>query len=534
LSPHYYSSARFKAAFFQREPEPITHGDVYFHGSGRYNLFNIIHPSPNLRLIVDFSRTSLGKGRSKLPSKAIVVGEKDYPFHFVGHGSARVVSPPLKPEYFEQNAYITLDFGEVPHPIEKEKTGLMRLWGVKFNLDDRRLVGFMRDASVITEEQYLALPRPTKINDFPGDLARYPGLEYSGLFEDGWVAEDAFFKLGPSRAGQILTFKGTIPETKKFREQGVDVTVSINEKPTEIVNLKSGAFTLTRLIKEATQITSISLHFSDAQVYGTDDPRAVSASITEISIGDLPDLTSFRKLVNQKGDKFDLTGVDEDGWIARRSTFNAPAFDAFKVLKIDLEMPGWAPVATNALDVTVNGRVIDHQDVARMSYVSLLLPLTAQQRTAVTLDAANVFALPNDKRERAFLIKNISFENLSPTDLFARGWHRSGYLFKLDRADNDGWVDRRIAFDFPATKQFKTAIIEIIRFPAKADLPLSVGVNGTAQPVVSLGLEKTERITVALSADHATGVTLDAPRNFALAAPDTRLRSFRIVNIDFQ
>jgi hypothetical protein len=298
--------------------------------------------------------------------------------------------------------------------------------------------------------------------------------------------------------------------------------------------LKSGAFTLTRLIKEATQITSISLHFSDAQVYGTDDPRAVSASITEISIGDLPDLTSFRKLVNQKGDKFDLTGVDEDGWIARRSTFNAPAFDTFKVLKIDLEMPGWAPVAANGLDVTVNGRVIDHQDVARTSYVSLLLPLTAQQRTAVTLDAANVFSLPNEKRERAFLIKNISFENLSPTDLFARGWHRSGYLFKLDRADNDGWVDRHIAFDFPATKQFKTAIIEVIRFPAKADLPLSVGINGAAQPVISLGLEKTERITVALSSEHATGVTLDAPRNFALAAPDTRLRSFRIVNIDFQ
>jgi hypothetical protein len=534
LSPHYYSSARFKAAFFQREPEPITQGEVYFHGSGRYNLFNIINPSPNLRLIVDFSRTSLGRSRSKLPTNAIVIGEKDYRLPFVGHGSARVVSPPLKPEYFEQNAYLTLDFGEVAQPIEKEKSGLMRLWGVKFNLDDRRLVGFMRDASVITEEQYLALPRPTKIMDFPGDLARYPGLEYSGVFEDGWVADEAFFKLGPSRAGQILTVKGMIPETKKFREQGVDVTVSINEKPTEIVNLKSGSFTLTRLIKEATQITSISLNFSDSQVYGINDPRAVSAAIAEISIGDLPDLSSFRKLVNQKGDKFDLTGVDEDGWIALRSTFNAPVFDAFKVLKIDLEMPGWAPVATNALEVTVNGRVIEHQEVARMSYVSLLLPLTAQQRNAVTLDAANVFALPNEKRERAFLIKNISFENLSPTDLFARGWHRSGYLFKLDRADNDGWVDRHIAFDFPATKQFKTAIIEVIRFPAKADLPLTVGVNGTAQPIVSLGLEKTERITVLLSPDHATGVTIDAPRNFALAAPDTRLRSFRIVNIDFK
>jgi hypothetical protein len=197
-------------------------------------------------------------------------------------------------------------------------------------------------------------------------------------------------------------------------------------------------------------------------------------------------------------------------------------------------MPGWAPVATNALDVSVNGKIVDHQVVARTSYMSLLLPLVGSQRTTVKLDAASVFPLPNEKRERAFLIKNISFENLSPTDLFARGWHRSGYLFSLDKADNDGWVDRHIAFSFPATKQFKNAVIEVIRYPAKADLPLTVGVDGSARPALSLGLEKTERITIPLSGDKATAVTLDAPRNFALAAPDTRLRSFRIVNIDFQ
>jgi len=152
----------------------------------------------------------------------------------------------------------------------------------------------------------------------------------------------------------------------------------------------------------------------------------------------------------------------------------------------------------------------------------------------VKLEAENVFALPNEKRERAFLIKNISFENLSPTDLFTRGWHRSGYLFSLNRADNDGWVDRRIAFSFPATKQFKNAIVEVVRFPAKADLPLTVGINGATQPALTLGLEKTERVAIPLSGDQATAVTLDALRNFALAAPDTRIRSFRIVNIDFQ
>jgi len=177
----------------------------------------------------------------------------------------------------------------------------------------------------------------------------------------------------PSRAGQILTFKGFIPDTEKFRTKGVDVTVSLNDKPTEIVNLKAGEFALTRLVKEATQITSISLHFSDAQVYGSEDPRHLGLCARDFH-GDLPDLTSFRKLTNQKGDKFDLTGVDDDGWIARQATMNAPAFDTFKVLKIDLEMPGWAPVATNTLDVTVNGQPTDRQTVARTSYTSLLLP----------------------------------------------------------------------------------------------------------------------------------------------------------------
>ncbi len=96
----------------------------------------------------------------------------------------------------------------------------MRLYGGQFNLDDRRLVGFTRDISVLTNEQYLAMPRPTRIGDFPGDLSRYPGLEYSGLYEDGWVSRDAYFKLGPSHPGQVLRFKGFIPATPQFRDPG--------------------------------------------------------------------------------------------------------------------------------------------------------------------------------------------------------------------------------------------------------------------------------------------------------------------------
>jgi len=534
LSPHYYSAARFKAAFFQREPEPITEGEVYFHGTGRYNLFNVINPSANLRMIIDFSRTSLGRGRSKLPENARVIGDDDYALPFVGHGSARIVSGPLKPEYFEQQAYLTIDFGEVAQPIDKPKTGLMNLYGVRFNLDDRRLIGFTRDISVITEEQYLALPRPLKISDFPRDLVDNPGLEYSGLFEDGWMAEEALFRLGPSAPGQVLTFRGFVPDTANFRTTGVNVTISINDKPTEIVNLRSGEFTLTRLMREASQITSISLRFSAAEVYGNDDPRAVSAYVKELSISDQPALGSARNLANAQGQRIELAEVDEDGWMGRSATITVPAFSDYRVLKVDLEYPGWAPNPANTLSVIHSDSPAEPITVAKGSYQSVVRPLDAGRSADVRLEAGSLFPLPNDTRERSFLIKNISVENLGQTDLFARGWHPSGYRFQIAGADNDGWVDRQLAVTFPATDRFREAIIEVIRFPAKADLPLAVAVDGSATANRELGLERTERIIIPLSASRAVTASLLAERTFPLAAPDPRSRSYRIVNIDFK
>jgi hypothetical protein len=94
--------------------------------------------------------------------------------------------------------------------------------------------------------------------------------------------------------------------------------------------------------------------------------------------------------------------------------------------------------------------------------------------------------------------------------------------------------NRRIAFRFPATAKFKTAIVEVMRYPAKADLPLALNVNDSTASTRVLELQKTERIIVPLSALAETNLTLAAERSYPLAAPDTRSRSFRIVNIDFQ
>ena len=533
LSPHYYSSARFKASFFQRETEPISNGTSYFHGTGRYTVFHIINPSPNLRVIVDFSRTSLGAGRTKLPTRAIVVGDDDYKLNFVGSGSARVVTSIIKPEYYEGQAYMMIDFGDYARVIDKIKTGLMRWYGLKFALDDRRLVGFTRDISVLTDEEYKALPRPTKISTFPDDLLNYKGLEYSGVYEDGWIGRDAYFKFGPSHTGQVLYFKGYIPDIPRFAKDGINATISINDRPTEVVNLKAGRFTLTRLIKDSSDITSISLHFSDAQVYDNDkDKREVSAFVNEISISNVPDFATFRSIANSAGEKFAVTGIDDDGWMAKSAEFKAPSFDGFKVLKLDLEMPGWAPIASNDLKVSVDGRVTKSDAVPRQTFESVYIPLPPGAQRLVHLDAASVFPLPGDGRTRSFAVKNISFENLTQTDLFARGWHKSGYLFHIEGADTDGWVEKSLSLRLPATNQFREAIIQVVRYPSRRDYPLAVTVNGVTTSQ-NMALEETRTLRVPLSALADTSVELSADQSFPLGAPDTRSRSYRIVNIDF-
>jgi hypothetical protein len=225
--------------------------------------------------------------------------------------------------------------------------------------------------------------------------------------------------------------------------------------------------------------------------------------------------------------------VDEDGWIGTSATFTAPAFDTFKVMKIDLENPGAAAARANQVQVRLNGQARETIPVARADYASLTIPLTAGEANTVELRAAQVFPLPNDGRERSLLIKNLAFENVSPTDLFVRGWHRSGYQFHINQADNDGWVDRTIAFRFPATERFQHAIVQLVRYPAVADLPIAMVQNGERSERV-LGLETTETIRVPLSSNGEATLSLSASRSYPLAAPDTRSRSFRLVNVDFE
>ena len=72
----------------------------------------------------------------------------------------------------------------------------------------------------------------------------------------------------------------------------------------------------------------------------------------------------------------------------------------------------------------------------------------------------------------------------------------------------------------------------MVRYPSRRDYPLAVTVNGVTTSQ-NMALEETRTLRVPLSALADTSVELSADQSFPLGAPDTRSRSYRIVNIDF-
>jgi hypothetical protein len=90
------------------------------------------------------------------------------------------------------------------------RDGLMRLYGADVARDRRYLVAFVRDVSAVPEEEYQDLAAPSKVGSFPGDL-RDQDLEYSGIYEDGWVSEMSFFMLAQPEGPSRVAVRGVVP-----------------------------------------------------------------------------------------------------------------------------------------------------------------------------------------------------------------------------------------------------------------------------------------------------------------------------------
>lgn len=206
LGNHYYLGNRHKISVFQMENDPLFSGKQ-FSALGRHFLFEIVNPSPKVRMTMELTSTVVKQFTSELPSPKV----EQVSIGFVGRGSGRVFSAPISPKVIDNVSYISVDMGRDGRQLPNRSMGLSLLYGREIRNDYRRIATFGRDISLITEEQYQAVKPPTQLQNFPADLAD-KNLEYSGIYEDGWISERSFFVLTKEPQAKQLLIRGVMPK----------------------------------------------------------------------------------------------------------------------------------------------------------------------------------------------------------------------------------------------------------------------------------------------------------------------------------
>lgn len=290
---------------------------------GRYLLFQIINPSQQHRLVLDFTTTPNRHNQHRLPS-AMVIGTKSYLLPLVGRGSARVFSPIFNHRTINETPYFMLDMGIDPSDIPRPRKGLMRLYGLDVPVGYQIFVGYARNISLISEEEYQQLTPPNNLKNFPNDLQNH-NLAYSGIYEDGWVSEDATVTL--SKGGETsLTIQGSFPSELNPKHESLYMSVSINNEEMTIKKISSGAFQFLVSLPKENERPVVHLHFNRTFSLPNGDDRFVSVKLNFIGfktqeIGRQYKQPSF---INNfafafKNKKLEYSGLYEDGWVSKEA-----------------------------------------------------------------------------------------------------------------------------------------------------------------------------------------------------------------------
>ena len=294
LGQSYYLEDRRQAAFYQLEPDPI-YPNRTVSGTGRHILLQVIQPSAGGRIVMDFTATWNSDGDNSLPPAA-VIGQTRERLPLVGRGSARVISPPIVPQRIEGVDFLAIDMGRDGKAFRPPRRGLMALFGNKILLDIRRITGFSRDLSYISEEEYRQLQPPAAISEFPNGLL-HPDLEYSGIYEDGWVSEHSVLWLGQQPDQTNLSVYGMFPKIGS-EEVESEVTVSIDGQEIHRRTIRPGEFRIDAHVPYAPGRRRVELQFSALQKLPAPDGRPVAgrlqfvgfqpgAEITEAEISEI-------------------------------------------------------------------------------------------------------------------------------------------------------------------------------------------------------------------------------------------------------
>jgi hypothetical protein len=286
-------------AYYQPERSLWRAGEI-MQSVGGHLLFEVLRPSPGMRLELELSATLNADRDNRLPPAAAIGGER-LPLPVRGRGSCRVFSPPLVPQKIDGRWYVAIDMGSRSVQFRDRRGGLMALWGSNLHFDRRRLVGFARDISLVSEQEYARLAPPAALEVFPRDL-RHPDLEYSGIYEDGWLSEDAFCVLAHAGGPTELVVRGLLPQLSAAPTARRELVVSVDG--TEVVRrqLSAGEFQCRCEVDGPPGRRRVELRFSGSENLPGSDGRPVAAQLRHVGFAARPEATTATARLRSRTD----------------------------------------------------------------------------------------------------------------------------------------------------------------------------------------------------------------------------------------
>lgn len=280
LGPHYYSSGVARAAFYAYERDIYTPGN--FSRFGRYLLLHVQGARPGQRLKLDLSSTLQKiKHKSVLP-RLRIIGQNEVVAEFVGRGSGRVLVDLPEPLQLEDGlSFYLIDFGRDGERFPNRTFMLDRMYGVNFANDYRYSNAFVRQIELVDRNGGGESNMPREL--FIPESLFSSGVQYSGMYEDGWVSEESFYTLGSSQPMSTFALEGFVPQltdSNFFTE----IKIFINGKEAFAKTIGVGPFKLDVPLTDRTGKFLITVLFSGVQILPGDDQRISAAKINYVGL----------------------------------------------------------------------------------------------------------------------------------------------------------------------------------------------------------------------------------------------------------
>lgn len=340
----YYLGDRRHISYFQQENDYFRE-HAYFNGIGQFLLLRVENPSPLIFVRIAATKTLMGGGHTEWSSKATLIGERSVTLGAVGSGALNLIVGPLKPVWLDGNAYIAIDFNQSAISVPTHRSWLKALYNSSINLDYRRLVGFGRDISALSLDEYQRLERPRGIASFPSDLVTATGLEFSGVYEDGWLSTDSHFIFGKPELGDQLRIKGYIPELPGVKKSQ-NILIRVNRDTVYRITAEPGEFDWALPINQQENITQLDITTDSKTVLPDSDLRPVAAHLSYIGL-DSKGVFDYDYTRPEQARPI-AKNVSQDGWARAFSDVTIPLAQTTQELVLKVEYPGWQDLPQQA------------------------------------------------------------------------------------------------------------------------------------------------------------------------------------------